>query len=82
MVLFQKLFLSCSLAAGVDEVNFGGGGGGGLARGGGGGIPLDDDGWTNIFGAGIVEIFLTPKSACSDLPDLDNSDPCNELEKK
>jgi hypothetical protein len=52
-----------------------------MARGGGGGIPLDD-GWTNFFGAGIVEIFLTPKSACSDLPDLDNSDPCNELEKK
>lgn len=38
----------------------GGGGGIELNFGGGGGI-LSIDGWTNFFGAGIVERFLPPK---------------------
>lgn len=41
------------------ELNFGGGGGG-MVLGGGGGI-LSINGWTNFFGAGIVERFLPPK---------------------
>lgn len=56
--------LSSTLTACV-EVNFGGGGGGGMVLGGGGGIPFDA-GWTNFFGAGIVDTFLTAKS-CSQL---------------
>lgn len=59
------MFLSSTLTACVDDVNFGGGGGGGMVLGGGGGIPFDA-GWTNFFGAGIVDTFLTPKS-CSQL---------------
>jgi hypothetical protein len=66
--------LSCPLTADVDEVNFGGGGGGGtvLCI----GIPLDDD-WTNFFGAGIVETFLTPESADSSAG-FKNPKPCSE----
>ena len=43
------------------------------------GIPLDDD-WTNFFGAGIVETFLTPESADSSAG-FKNPKPCSELEK-
>ena len=73
------MFLSCSLTAGVDEVNFGGGGGGGMVLGWGIGIPLDAD-WTNFFGAGIVETFLTLESTDGSAG-FKNSKSCSELEK-
>ena len=61
-----------------DGVNFGGGGGIVLGRG--GGIMLDA-GTTNFFGAGIVDTFLTLKSAdCS--TGLFKLEPCSELGRK
>lgn len=50
-----------------------------MVLGGGGAIPLDDD-WTNFFGAGIVDTFLTSKSA-EGSAGFKNSEPCSELEK-
>ena len=58
-------------------MNFGGGGGRGKVLGGDEGILLID-GWTNFCGAGIVKVFLTPKSDVGS-PDFKKSDPCNEF---
>lgn len=65
---------------GADGVNFGGGGGGSMVLEGGDGIPLDDA-ETNFFGAGIVDTFLTPKSADTS-SGFKNLKPCSELGRK
>jgi len=70
--------LSCPVSACVDVENFGGGGGGGMVLGRDGANPLDDD-WTNFFGAGIVDTFLTSKSAEGSVG-FKNFEPCSELE--
>jgi hypothetical protein len=77
-VFFRTLFLSCPVSACVDVENFGGGGGGGMVLGRDGANPLDDD-WTNFFGAGIVDTFLTSKSAEGSVG-FKNFEPCSELE--
>lgn len=86
LVCLKTLSASCGFTAGVGAVNFGGGGmslGGG---GGGGGMDLGsgdmplDVGWSNFFGAGKDNKFLTPASVNGSL-DLKISEACHELEK-
>lgn len=68
--------MTSPLKAWVDNGNFGGGGGGGMSLGRDGRIPFDND-WTNFFGAGIVDTFLTPKFGDGSAG-FKYSEPCNE----